>query len=60
MFNLFQLIAGFVFFFLPCIADSVRAFALPIHRFSGLAIFALVTAAVISGLQEKVGFGFQL
>ena len=47
---------GLVTFLWPGLASHLRAAFLPIHVFSGLAVFVLAAAAALLGLTEKALF----
>ncbi|XP_072032030.1 transmembrane ascorbate-dependent reductase CYB561-like isoform X2 [Amphiura filiformis] len=55
MFGL-QFIFGFVTFLFPRLREGYRTVYMPVHRYFGVAIFAMAVAAVISGINEKQFF----
>jgi len=52
LFN-FQFLFGFVSFYFPGFAMPVRQWYMPIHRYFGIAIFALATGSALMGITEK-------
>lgn len=55
MFSL-QWLLGFIIFFFPKLSEDYRVPFLPVHRYMGVALFAMATVAVISGIQEELMF----
>lgn len=51
-----QWVLGLVTFLLPGLASHLRTTFLPIHVFSGIAVFVLAAAAALLGLTEKALF----
>ena len=49
-------VLGLVTFLLPGLASHLRTTFLPIHVFSGIAVFVLAAAAALLGLTEKALF----
>jgi len=53
-----QLVFGFLGFLFPKFSDDIRRIYLKIHVYFGAIIFALVVAAAVSGVTEKMLFVF--
>lgn len=49
-----QIILGIFFFVVPKPAQRIRAAFLPIHTFAGVGIYALTTAAIFTGLMDRI------
>ncbi|XP_062508157.1 plasma membrane ascorbate-dependent reductase CYBRD1-like [Corticium candelabrum] len=57
----FQYLAGFTLYLLPLpfIPQFYRDYSKSSHRTLGLVIYILATVCVLTGLQEKIGFGLE-
>ena len=51
-----QWFAGFITFFFPKLREELRTTYLPVHRYFGVAIFAISVAAALIGINEKLFF----
>nr|XP_020662350.1 cytochrome b reductase 1 [Pogona vitticeps] len=54
-----QLVLGFAIFLLPFAPASLRATVMPIHVYSGLALFGTVIATALMGITEKLIFALK-
>ncbi|XP_072028475.1 transmembrane ascorbate-dependent reductase CYB561-like [Amphiura filiformis] len=59
MFGL-QWICGFLIFFFPKLSEDYRGAYMPLHRYFGVALFALAIVSAISGIQEEIMFHTQV
>ncbi|XP_072027994.1 transmembrane ascorbate-dependent reductase CYB561-like [Amphiura filiformis] len=59
MFGL-QWICGFLIFFFPKLSEDYRGTYMPLHRYFGLALFALAIVSAISGIQETIMFHIEV
>lgn len=51
-----QFVLGLVFYAFPCMPKQARRFLMPYHRFAGKAILVLATLAIVTGIQEQLGW----
>ena len=54
VFDLLQFVGGLFSFFLPIFSEEMRRFILPLHRFGGVAIYAVVALTSVSGIEDMM------
>ena len=51
-----QFLLGLIFYAFPCMPKSARRYMMPYHRFAGKAVIVLAAMAILTGLQEQLGW----